>query len=270
MSSDALSTFARKSCFLRILLVGMLLIVIEASFSQSAVIQAAEISGQVLTGGGFPAPPLHPAKIIIQLAVVGGLLAFWTFRPDPLRRVLQIGIAAEVAYAMLQDQISVRLCPEYFTVAHPRIEGLTDPTLLGLAWGFLGAWWGGALIGAFTGFAARVGHWPKLNPQELLCPTAWLLLFQAGVTAAAGWIATYEVSEPGFMIIESLASHIPVERHNACYIVSRMHQGTYLSAIAGGAFICGWIFQRRRLREVMQNENHENQNLQITVAETRS
>jgi len=186
--------------------------------------------------------------------VVGGLMAFWTFRPDPLRQILQIGIAAEVCYAMLQDQISARMCPEYFTVAHPRIEGLTNPTLMGLTWGFLGAWWGGALIGALTGFCARLGSWPKLNPPELLRPIALLLIFQAGATAAGGWLATYEVAEPGFLIVESLATHIPAERHHACFIVSRMHQGTYLSAIAGGVFICGWILRRRLLLAAKHNE----------------
>jgi hypothetical protein len=162
-----------------------------------------------------------------------------------------MGIAAEVVYAMLQDQISVRMCREYFTVAHPRIEAITEPTLLALVWGFLGAWWGGALIGAIAGFSARLGRWPKLNAAELLRPLAWLLVFQAVATAAAGWIATYEVAEPGFTIIEPLASQIPEDRHDACFIVSRMHQGTYLSAIAGGVFLCGWILRRRMLLAAM-------------------
>jgi hypothetical protein len=164
---------------------------------------------------------------------------------------------------MLQDQISTRLCPEYFTVAHPRIEGLTDPTLLGIAWGFLGAWWGGALIGALAGFSARLGGWPKLQPHELLRPIACLLVFQAAATAAAGWLATYEVAVPGFMIIEPLASHIPEVRHHACYIVSRMHQGTYLSAIVGGVFVCGWIL-RRRLQ--MAADHAQEQAVRDTVA----
>jgi len=249
MIGDPLSSPARKSWLVRIFLAGMLVLVAcEASFGQSAEVQHTQPSGQI-ADGLFPAKPLHPAKIVIQLAVVGGLMMLWTFRPDPLRQMLQFGIAAEVGYAMLQDQISVRMCPEYFTVAHPRIEGLTNPTLLGLAWGFLGAWWGGALIGAVAGFCSRLGYWPNLNPHELLRPVACLLLFQAAVTAAAGWLATFEVAVPGFMIVQSLASHIPEERHNACFIVSRMHQGTYLSAIAGGVILCGWILRQRWLRK---------------------
>jgi len=260
MLSEAYQTLLRL--FLTVML---LAIAGEASFGQSLEVQDVQPAGQTQSLSGqpsaveFPQKPLHPAKVVIQLLVVGGLMVFWTFRPDPLRQMLQIGSRQKCATAMLQDQISVRFCPEYFTVAHPRIEAITDSTLLGITWGFLGAWWGGALIGAAAGFSARLGHWPKLNPQELLHPIAWLLVFQVVVTSAAGWFATYEVAEPGFMIIEPLASLIPEERHHACFIVSRMHQGTYLSAIVGGLFVCGWIVRCRFLLAAMQPDPKQTQ-----------
>ncbi len=184
-------------------------------------------------------------KVVVQVLVIGFLMIYWTLRPDPLRRILQLGIAAETIYGMIQDQFSARFCVEYFTVAHPRIEGLTNPTLLGVAWGFLGGWWGGAILGAVAGFTARLGKRPALNARDLLLPIALVLAGQLVVTAAAGWAATAEVAEPGFSIIEPLASHIPHERHNACFIVSRMHQGTYLSAVAGGVLLSVWIAWRR-------------------------
>ncbi|WP_254511499.1 hypothetical protein [Anatilimnocola floriformis] len=247
MIRAATSGYVRNSCCVWGMLMAMLLSFAAVAHGQTEPPDSSSASNE-LASSDLLLKPLHPAKIVIQLVVVGGLLVFWTFRPDPLRQVLQIGITAEVLYAMLQDQISARLCPEYFTVAHPRIVGLNDPTLLGIAWGFLGAWWGGALIGALTGFSARLGSWPKMRPAELLIPFACLLVFQAIVTAAAGWLGTHEVTEPGFTIIEPLASQIPVARHHACYIVSRMHQGTYLSAIIGGVVICGWIVRHRLLR----------------------
>jgi hypothetical protein len=195
-------------------------------------------------------------KIVVQLLVVSCLMIYWTLRPDPLRRILQIGITAEVLYGMIQDQVSARLCPEYFTVAHPRIEGLTDPTLLGITWGFLGSWWGGAILGAVAGFTARLGKRPQLHPRDFILPIVLVLAGQAVITMAAGWYAAYEVTEPGFAIIEPLASHIPQERHKACFIVSRMHQGTYMSAIAGGILLCVWITWRR-CREVKFEHSKE-------------
>ena len=78
-----------------------------------------------------------PVVMCMVLAVVAGRV--------PRYRFALMGLVVLVGYAMLQDQVSARLCPEYFTVLHPPIPGLTDPTLLGISWGFLGAWWGGVL-----------------------------------------------------------------------------------------------------------------------------
>src|SRR5687768_6033521 len=86
MTSDLLSSSARKSWLVQIFLAGMLVLVVcEVSFGQSAEVQHTQPSGQI-ADGRFPAKPLHPAKIVIQLAVVGGLMILWTFRPDPLRQ----------------------------------------------------------------------------------------------------------------------------------------------------------------------------------------
>ncbi len=43
----------------------------------------------------------------------------------PRYRFALYGFLAITGYAMLQDQVSARLCPEYFTVLHPPIPGLT-------------------------------------------------------------------------------------------------------------------------------------------------
>jgi hypothetical protein len=187
-------------------------------------------------------------KIVVQLVVVVGLLLFWTVRPDPLRQMLQLGIVAEVLYGMLQDQVSVRLCKEYFTLGHPPIPGVEDPTLLGLLWGFLGAWWGGALLGALAGFSARLGSAPKLDVRALFLPVGLLLLAQAGVTFTWGWLAARQVDQPGFQLGEPWLSGIPAEQHARFYLVACMHQGTYLSAAVGGVLVCLWLgWQRWRL-----------------------
>jgi hypothetical protein len=87
MISDPLSSPARDSWLVRIFLAGMLVLVVcEASFGQSAEVQHTQPSGQI-ADGGFPAKPLHPAKIVIQLAVVGGLMMLWTFRPERIHEI---------------------------------------------------------------------------------------------------------------------------------------------------------------------------------------
>ena len=80
--------------------------------------------------------PLEPWRIVTQLVAVPLLLGYCLVRRRAHLLLIAACIVATAVYGMVQDQFSVRLAPEYFTVGHPPIEGLHDPTLLGLAWGF--------------------------------------------------------------------------------------------------------------------------------------
>ena len=46
--------------------------------------------------------------------------------------VLCIGMA--ITYGILHDQVTARVCVEYFTIGHEPIFGTDSPTLLGLGW----------------------------------------------------------------------------------------------------------------------------------------
>ena len=116
-----------------------------------------------------------PVAACVLLVVLAGRI--------PRYRFALLGFGAIVGYAILQDQVSARLCPEYFTVLHRPIPGVTDPTLLGVCWGFLGGWWGGVLLGYTVGLAATLGDRPKLSPRELVWPLGLLV---GGVAAAPG------------------------------------------------------------------------------------
>jgi hypothetical protein len=49
--------------------------------------------------------------------------------------IVLISIVAAISYGILHDQITARVCVEYFTMGHAPIFGTDDPTLLGLGWG---------------------------------------------------------------------------------------------------------------------------------------
>jgi len=66
-------------------------------------------------------------------------------------------VFAAVLYGVVHDQITVRVCLEYFTVGHPRIFDTENPTLLGLAWGIVATWWMGLLLEVPLAIAARAG-----------------------------------------------------------------------------------------------------------------
>ncbi|VTR93769.1 Uncharacterized protein OS=Blastopirellula marina DSM 3645 GN=DSM3645_00965 PE=4 SV=1 [Gemmata massiliana] len=163
-------------------------------------------------------------------------------------RFALLGFGAIVGYAILQDQVSARLCPEYFTVFHNPIPGVADPTLLGVCWGFLGGWWGGILLGYVAGLVATVGPRPQLHPRELVLPLAVLVAVVAGATALTGASVWRHADTLGVALDPSTAELVPVERHKALLVVACYHFVAYGSAAIGGVAVCVWIGTKRRKR----------------------
>lgn len=56
-------------------------------------------------------------------------------------------VATAVGYGIAHDQVTARICIEYFTVGHPPVFGTDDPTLLGIGWSIIATWWVGLLLG---------------------------------------------------------------------------------------------------------------------------
>jgi hypothetical protein len=178
-----------------------------------------------------------PAAVCVAVAVVAVRV--------PRYRFALYGFVAIVGYAMLQDQISARLCPEYFTVLHPPIPGLTDPTLLGISWGFLGGWWGGIVIGYVAGLVATLGPSPPLEPRELVRPLTVLVFGVAVVTGLTGFTVWHHANLLGVSLDAGLTGLVPVERHRAVLIVACYHLSAYASATIGGVVLCVWVWAER-------------------------
>jgi hypothetical protein len=61
-------------------------------------------------------------------------------------RIVALCVAAAVAYGIVPDQITARVCLECLTVGHEPVFRPEDPTLLGIGWGILATWWVGLLL----------------------------------------------------------------------------------------------------------------------------
>src|SRR5262249_39988177 len=88
-------------------------------------------------------------------------------------------VAAAVCYGIAHDQVTARVCVEYFTVGHPPAFGTQDPTLLGIGWGIIATWWVGLLLGVPLAIVARAGSRPKQSVLSLFRPLTWLLAVMA-------------------------------------------------------------------------------------------
>ncbi|MGB7665981.1 MAG: hypothetical protein WBL66_01850, partial [Candidatus Acidiferrales bacterium] len=47
-------------------------------------------------------------------------------------KIIALAVAAAIAYGIVHDQVTIRVCPEYFTVAHPHIFRTGSLTLIAL------------------------------------------------------------------------------------------------------------------------------------------
>lgn len=189
--------------------------------------------------------PLAWYKIAAPVAFVVGLAVLCAVKDLPRFRAMLLGIGLLAGYAMLQDQVSARLCPEYFTHFHNPIPGLTDPTLTGIAWGFLGAWWGGALFGYAAGIAATVGKAPPLGVKQLVRPMLVTVLGVAGVTALVGGVVAFYAEQLGVEVDQYMAGPVPEGRRRALLVVCCYHLAAYVAAVAGSVACCVWIGVKR-------------------------
>src|SRR5438094_10668775 len=82
-------------------------------------------------------------------------------------KIVGLGILAAVSYGIIHDQITARVCVEYFTIGHPPLIPSTSPTLLALASGVVATWPLGLPVGFSLASAARLGHRPKPLPVHL-------------------------------------------------------------------------------------------------------
>ncbi len=161
--------------------------------------------------------------------------------------IILMCVAACVAYGIVHDQITARICVEYFTIGHPPIFGTDDPTLLGLGWGVIATWWVGVLLGLPLACACRLGHWPKRDPNSLWRPLIRLMMCSFALAIVAGLIGWLAASNGWVFLVGEFADRVPANRHVPFLIDLWAHSASYLVGFVGGIVLIGCVlFGRRR------------------------
>jgi hypothetical protein len=157
-------------------------------------------------------------------------------------------VLASVAYGIIHDQITVRVCLEYFTVFHPKIIESQDPTILGLAWGVYATWWAGLILGLGLATTARLGSRPKRSLASLRRPIFLLLGLMAGFALVTGVIAYMAGSMGTILVPKQLLKEIPPQKHAAFQTCLVAHNMSYNVAFVGGGMMIAWVWiSRKRL-----------------------
>lgn len=155
-------------------------------------------------------------------------------------------IAAAVAYGIAHDQVTARVCVEYFTIGHPRIIRSESPALLGLAWGVVATWWVGAMLGIPLAIAARAGSRPKRDVASLVRPVAWLLVAMAACAFAAGLAGYVFASRRAVFLVGDLALRVPPEKHVRFLADLWAHSASYAVGFIGGLVVIAKVWRSRR------------------------
>ena len=160
-------------------------------------------------------------------------------------KIVVFSIVAVVAYGIIHDQITVRLCLEYFTVAHPPLFPTRSPTLLAICWGTVATVWAGMAAGSLLALVSQSDNLAPVPPARLYRGILTLLATMALCATVAGWTG-YELARHAIIAFpSSLVPLIPADHHDRFMAVWFAHNTSYLVGF-GGAGV--WIFQLWRER----------------------
>ncbi|OPZ87077.1 MAG: hypothetical protein BWY76_00644 [bacterium ADurb.Bin429] len=163
-------------------------------------------------------------------------------------KIWAFAIFAAILYGILHDQVTIRVCPEYFTVYHMDIGLSGNLTLLALAWGVFATWWMGAILGFPLALAARVGSLPTVKAIQLLKPMGVLLCVMAFSALIAGIAGYYSTNGP--VMVEIKGVQVPYLQSEPRFIADLYaHNTSYFIGAWGAVVLCAWVWaMRRRMR----------------------
>lgn len=158
-------------------------------------------------------------------------------------------VLAACSYGIIHDQITARVCIEYFTIGHPQILKMptASPTLLGLVWGIIATWWVGFGLGIPLAIAARFGSRPKKAARDVVIPLLMLLAVAAALAAIAGVIGYLMATAGWIQLYGSLAARVPADKHSAFIADLFAHNVSYLVGAVGGValIVSTWRSRQR-------------------------
>jgi hypothetical protein len=159
--------------------------------------------------------------------------------------IVLISILAAVIYGVLHDQVTARVCVEYFTVGHPPIFRTDDPTLLGIGWGIIATWWAGPLLGGPLAVVARAGARQKRSAKSLIRPIAMLMGVNAVCALIAGGIGWLRAGRGVDSLSPWMAALVPAKEHASFIADYYAHLTGYSVGFLGGLVVLAIVWRSR-------------------------
>jgi hypothetical protein len=160
-------------------------------------------------------------------------------------KICFVSIVAAILYGVIHDQITARMCLEYFTVFHPPVFVTQSPTLLAFGWGVIATWWMGAFLGVLLAIAARAGSHPKLSAVNLFKPIGKLLVVMAGCALLAGFVGFVLARQDVVFPPRWVSDNLPPAAHARFMADWWAHNTSYAVGFFGGIILCVLQYRRR-------------------------
>jgi hypothetical protein len=158
--------------------------------------------------------------------------------------ILNIALAAAILYGVLHDNVTARVCVEYFTIGHPRVIASESPTALALVWGVLATWWFGAFLGLALAIAARAGRRAKWGPRDVVKPVS-VVLAATGVASFVGGCIGYRRALAHDY--PSWLGELTLSPNTEFWFVVDLwaHRAAYLAGLVFTVALCAFVAFRR-------------------------
>jgi hypothetical protein len=163
-------------------------------------------------------------------------------------KILLLAVGAACGYGILHDQITVRVCIEYFTIGHKNPFPTDDPTTLGFCWGIYATWWVGMIFGWLLILAARIGPRVPRTAASLVRPIMFTLVVMGAFAAVAGVVGQMLGQGGQVTLFPELAEQIPKRKQPAFIACMFAHAMSYYTAFALGGIQLAVIYFTRRKR----------------------
>lgn len=160
-------------------------------------------------------------------------------------RILLLTILVTLAYGIVHDQITVRLCVEYFTVAHPPLFATIPEALLGLGWAVAAAGPVGFLIGSLLASVATSPGLPPVSGRRLASRLGGLFGLTACAAAGMGALGWLLARASLVRVSQEWSAAIAPERHAAFTAVWFAHIASYAVGLGGAAVLLHRIWRER-------------------------
>lgn len=165
-------------------------------------------------------------------------------------KIIAACVVAAVSYGIVHDQVTARVCLEYFTVLHPPIFHTQSPTLLGLGWGTYATWPVGAALGILFAICARAGRRPKLALPDLTPFLLRLLAIMALSALALGTLGYFWGPMPireSYVVrmTPAVRAGIPAALEHRFVADLWATAASYASGLSGGLIGCVLVCRKR-------------------------